>query len=69
MYLGPSYRRLAQSYDELGQTERAIDYYTRFIALWSDCDPEYIPLVDEARERLEVLLGNSSREPAAALPS
>jgi tetratricopeptide (TPR) repeat protein len=69
MYLGPSYRGLAQSYDELGQTEKAIEHYTRFIALWSDCDPEYVPLVDEARERLDVLLGSSSREPAATLPS
>ncbi len=67
MYLGPSYRRIAQSYDELGETDKAIDYYTRFIDLWAECDPEFQPLVDESRDRLDALLGVTTRESGSAV--
>ena len=61
-YLGPSYLRQAQIYDQLGENDTAIDFYERFIELWKDCDVELRPHVEEARERLGRLLEASSRE-------
>ena len=62
-YLGPSYLRRAQIYEQLGDEERAVDFYTRFIDLWKDCDPELQPQVKAAQERLNRLFEGSVREP------
>jgi tetratricopeptide (TPR) repeat protein len=53
--LAPSTLRIAQSYDRLGEREKAIEYYSRFTARWSDCDPELRPLADDARQRIALL--------------
>jgi tetratricopeptide (TPR) repeat protein len=45
-------RRLAELYQRLGERDKAQDYYSRFIELWQDCDPELRPQVAEARRRL-----------------
>ncbi len=63
MWLGPSYLRRAQIYDELGDTEKAIDFYTRFVKLWEDCDPELQRWVDDAQQRLNRLSEDTVREP------
>ena len=55
IYLGPTYLRKAQSYDRLGQTQDAIQYYKKFIHLWKDTDAELLPYVQVAQERLEAL--------------
>ena len=62
-YLGPSYLRRAEIYERLGDTENAIKYYTRFIKLWQDADPELQPQVEQARQRLDHLLEGTIREP------
>ncbi|MFB3133929.1 MAG: tol-pal system YbgF family protein, partial [Rhodothermales bacterium] len=62
-YLGPSYLRRAQIYEQLGDEERAVDFYTRFIELWKECDPELQPQVEAAQERLDRLLDGAVREP------
>ncbi len=53
--LGPTYRRLGELYDERGDTARARDYYTRFVALWKDADGELQPRVREVRQKLATL--------------
>ncbi|MFB3133017.1 MAG: tetratricopeptide repeat protein, partial [Rhodothermales bacterium] len=62
-YLGPSYLRRAEIYEHLGETDKAITYYTRFIELWQDADPELQPQVEQARQRLNRLVGDTVREP------
>jgi tetratricopeptide (TPR) repeat protein len=51
------YRRLGVLYEERGDRERSAHYYSRFIELWKDCDPELQPRVAEARRRLAALGG------------
>ena len=63
-YLGPSYLRRAEIYEHLGETENAIKYYTHFLDLWQDADPELQSAwVEPARQRLERLLEDAVREP------
>ena len=50
-------RRLGELHESLGHREQAIEYFQRFIELWSDADPELQPQVQQARERLAVLVG------------
>jgi hypothetical protein len=42
--------RRGRSYEALGDTTAARQYYERFIELWNGADPELQPLVVEARE-------------------
>ena len=55
----PALRRLGELHQSLGHRDAAIDYFQRFVELWSDADPELQPQVQQARERLAVLV----REP------
>ncbi|HVX40081.1 MAG TPA: serine/threonine-protein kinase [Gemmatimonadaceae bacterium] len=48
-------RRLGQLYEAKGDRQHAADAYSRFVALWSAADPEFQPLVTEARARLAAL--------------
>jgi tetratricopeptide (TPR) repeat protein len=54
------YKRLGELYEARGDREKAAQYYSRFIELWKDCDPELRPEVVEAQRRLASL----GREPA-----
>jgi len=54
-WLSHIYGRMGQIYDVLGDTENAIEYYTRFVARWQDADPQFQPRVDSARVRLAAL--------------
>jgi tetratricopeptide (TPR) repeat protein len=56
-YRAPSEYRSAEIYERLGETEAAAQLYARFIATWSDCDPEFRPMVNEAERRLAQLTG------------
>jgi tetratricopeptide (TPR) repeat protein len=49
------YERLAQLWEELGDPENAAKYYTKFVELWTDADPELQPRVQEARRAIERL--------------
>ena len=54
-------RRLGELYDERGERDKAADYYSRFVELWKDADPELQPTVQSARERLARLVGEANR--------
>jgi tetratricopeptide (TPR) repeat protein len=52
-YLAPSYLRRAQIYEELGESRKAEKYYSLFVDLWKECDPELAYHVEEAKEKLK----------------
>jgi tetratricopeptide (TPR) repeat protein len=54
-YLALSHLGRARIHDARGDAGRAATHYRRFIAFWSDADPELQPLVLEARARLDGL--------------
>ena len=47
----PAHRRLAEIYERQGERQKAAAHYGRFAELWKDCDPEFRPLVEDARQR------------------
>ncbi len=51
-----AYERLAQLYDEKGDLEQAAGYYSLFVELWADSDPELRPRVNAARTRMEEIV-------------
>jgi DNA-binding SARP family transcriptional activator/TolB-like protein len=51
-WVAPAHLRAAQIYQRLGNRERATFHYTRFVRLWKDADPEFQPMVAQAREAL-----------------
>ena len=55
LVLADIYERLGQIYTVTGDAESARDYYTRFIALWENADPELQPRVEAARRAVESL--------------
>jgi len=55
-YLGRALERLAQLYDQAGDTENAVVYYARFVELWTEADPELQPRVEAARARMEEIV-------------
>ena len=48
-------RRLGELHDQRGNTERAIEYYNRFVELWENAEPALQPQVEEIRTRLAEL--------------
>jgi tetratricopeptide (TPR) repeat protein/tRNA A-37 threonylcarbamoyl transferase component Bud32 len=56
-FLALSYRRLAELWETKGDRTKAAEYYTKFIDLWKNADPELQPKVAEARKRLAQLTG------------
>jgi tetratricopeptide (TPR) repeat protein len=50
--LARTYKRLGELYEAKGDTKRAIQWYTDFVALWKDADTELQPKVTEIRERI-----------------
>ena len=53
--LARTYERLGELYRDKGNRERAVEYYSKFIGLWKDCDPELQPRVAAARAAISVL--------------
>jgi tetratricopeptide (TPR) repeat protein len=51
-HLAHGYERLAAIYEARGDTEKAIEYYGRFVRLLEQADPEFQPWVDAARGAL-----------------
>jgi hypothetical protein len=37
--------------------QKALDYYSQFVGLWRDADPELQPVVEEVRARMAELSG------------
>jgi tetratricopeptide (TPR) repeat protein len=56
-YLPATLRRLGELYEERGDREKAAEYYSRFVDLWADADPELQPLVEDIRGRVARLVG------------
>jgi len=50
-----SHERLGQLYEEMGQPEKAVAAYERFIAAWENADEPLQDRVKEARKRMEKL--------------
>ena len=51
-YLAGTYKRLGELYEQKGNTEKAIEYYRKFVELWKNADPELQPKVTDVRRRL-----------------
>ena len=51
-YRAPTYLLRADILHAAGRRAEAVDYYGRFVRLWSDCDPGLRPTVEQARHEL-----------------
>ncbi|HET9232997.1 MAG TPA: tetratricopeptide repeat protein, partial [Candidatus Eisenbacteria bacterium] len=58
-YLAGILVRLGDLYQERGDRNRAIEYYSRFVELWKNADPELQPRVRAVKSKLEALAGES----------
>jgi tetratricopeptide (TPR) repeat protein len=56
-FLAMAYRRLGDLWENKGDKAKAVDYYTKFVDLWKNADPELQPKVAEAKSRLAKLTG------------
>jgi tetratricopeptide (TPR) repeat protein len=55
-YLYPlALRRLGARYEERGDRAQAITWYSRFLDLWHDADPDLQPIVRDVRDRVSRL--------------
>jgi tetratricopeptide (TPR) repeat protein len=55
--------RLGQIYEAMGNTEKAVEQYRAFIALWKNADPELQPRVADVRRRLARLTPVEKQRP------
>jgi hypothetical protein len=51
-YLAGTYKRLGELYEARGDRQKAVSYYTKFVELWKNADPELQPKVAEVRRSL-----------------
>jgi tetratricopeptide (TPR) repeat protein len=54
-FFAPGNLYLGRVHDSLGDKERAIFHYARFVSMWTNADPEQRPEVDRAQKRLAEL--------------
>jgi tetratricopeptide (TPR) repeat protein len=59
--LAPTYRRLGELHEEWGEQEKAIEYYSKFVELWRDADPELRDQVEDVRGRIARLVQEPRR--------
>ena len=64
VYLPLSHLWRAEAYNRLGHSKEAVANYETFIDLWKDCDPELLPMLQLARQRLEGL--GTQNKPASS---
>jgi len=50
-----SFYMLGKIYEKKGWKGKAIERYSRFVELWKECDPEFHPMVEEAKQRIKVM--------------
>ncbi|MBI3981432.1 MAG: protein kinase [Gemmatimonadetes bacterium] len=55
--LPPTLKRLGELYEQRGNREKALEYYGRFVDLWSSADPELQLVVTEVKTRVARLSG------------
>ncbi len=48
VYLAPMQLLQAEIYERLGERQKALEHYRRFVSLWRDCDAALRPRVEEA---------------------
>ncbi len=48
VYLAPMHLLRGEIYERLGEREKALDHYRRFVSLWRDCDAALRSRVDQA---------------------
>ena len=51
-FTGGVYKRLGELYEAKGDRENAARFYSKFVDLWKNADPELQPKVAEVRKRL-----------------
>jgi tetratricopeptide (TPR) repeat protein len=51
-HLAGAYKRLGELYEAKGDKQKAASYYTKFVELWKNADPELQPKVTEVKKRL-----------------
>jgi hypothetical protein len=51
-YLPPSRVRMGEIYQQLGDTAGAVEQYARVVRLWSNCEPELRPWLNEIQRKL-----------------
>jgi tetratricopeptide (TPR) repeat protein len=56
VYLAPMHLERAEIYQRLGEREKAVEHYRRFLVLWRDCDPELRPVLESAKSELARLV-------------
>jgi tetratricopeptide (TPR) repeat protein len=66
--LARALERLAQLYEARSDTAKAVAYYSRFVELWKDADPELQPRVAAAAHRLAALKLKHDRRSASPSP-
>jgi len=60
-HLAGTYKRLGELYEAKGDRQKAASYYSKFIELWKNADPELQPKVAEVRRRLARLSDTERR--------
>ncbi|MCZ6746746.1 MAG: tetratricopeptide repeat protein, partial [Acidobacteria bacterium] len=55
-YLPATLRRLGELYEERGDRQKAVEYYSRFVDLWTDADADLQPTVEDIRGRVARLV-------------
>ena len=55
--VGSNYKRLGELYENKGDRVKAAEYYTKFVRLWKDADPDLQPAVADVKRRLAKLTG------------
>jgi tetratricopeptide (TPR) repeat protein len=59
--LAGAYKRLGELWEAKGDKVKAAGYYTKFVSMWKDADPELQPKVSEVRKRLVGLTDTESK--------
>jgi len=55
VYLAPAHFRRGELYEQLGERDKAVQHYRRFVDLWKNCDEELRPQVEAAKQKLAAL--------------
>jgi serine/threonine protein kinase len=59
VWKAPMHFWLGRTHERLGNREPAVEHYSKFVDWWKDCGPELCPMVEEAREGIRRLGGES----------
>jgi eukaryotic-like serine/threonine-protein kinase len=60
-HLARAYQRLGELYEARGNPDRAVEWYGRFVDLWSEADPELQPVVRDVQARIQRLTSEGRR--------